>query len=158
VAVPRPVGGLRPQLDVARVLAEGRWIAATASANAPQSPPGHGVRSLWLLPPTAAAGSRLTDASDAAYEVPRWSADGRFVMVVKRGLDPASPGAEVLISIDPSSGNGDGRRFGWRAWARPGRGRPRHLVGHQRLVSSGVVPPLVAPALVEASVVLTRLV
>jgi Tol biopolymer transport system component len=117
---------------------DGRWIAATASTNAPQSPPGQGVRSLWLLPTDGSRRIRLTDASDAAYEVPRWSADGRFVLVVRRGLDPASPGAEVLIPIDPSSGKlgratiaveslgpapGEGGHAAWSDisdWYRPG--------------------------------------
>ncbi len=84
---------------------DGRWIAATAMPNRPQSPPGHGVRSLWLLSTDGKRRARLTDTRKAAYEVPRWSADGRFVLVVSRGLEPSSPGVLVLLRIDPFSGN-----------------------------------------------------
>jgi dipeptidyl aminopeptidase/acylaminoacyl peptidase len=87
---------------------DGTWIAVSASANVPQSPLGQGVRSLWLLATNGSRRVQLTDDSDAAYELPRWSPDGRFVLVVRRGLDPASPGAEMLFPIDPSSGTPEG--------------------------------------------------
>jgi Tol biopolymer transport system component len=83
---------------------DGRWIAATAMSNGPESPPGDGVRSLWLLSTDGKRRARLTDTTGAAYEVPRWSADGRFILIVSRGLEPSSPGVLVLLRIDPSSG------------------------------------------------------
>ena len=48
--------------------------------------------------------SRLTGAGNAAYEAARWSADGRFILVVRRGIEPDSPGALLLLRFDPSTG------------------------------------------------------
>ena len=45
--------------------------------------------------------SRLTGAGNAAYEVARWSADGRFILVVRRGIEPDSPGALLLLAFRP---------------------------------------------------------
>lgn len=83
---------------------DGRWIVSTATPNRAVTPPGRGVRSLWLLSTDGKDRARLTDQSEAAHELPRWSADGRFVLVVRRGLAPDSPGVLLLLRIDPSSG------------------------------------------------------
>ena len=83
---------------------DGRWIAATVTPSHTESPPGHGTRSLWLLSTDGAHRTRLTAADRAAYEDARWSADGRFLLVVRRGIDPSSPGALLLFGVDPSSG------------------------------------------------------
>jgi len=83
---------------------DGRWVASTATPNRAETPPGYGVRSLWLLSTDGKGRARLTDASDAAYEAPRWSGNGRFLLIVRRGLQPNSPGVLLLIPIDPSSG------------------------------------------------------
>jgi Tol biopolymer transport system component len=83
---------------------DGRWIAATVTPSHTESPPGHGIRALWLLSVDGKHRARLTGAGNTAYEAARWSADGRFLLVVRRGLEPSSPGALLLFSVDPSSG------------------------------------------------------
>jgi hypothetical protein len=82
----------------------GKWIVATATANRPESPPGRGIRALWLLSTDGADRSRISGPGNAAYEATRWSADGRFFLVVRRGLDPDSPGALLLFQVDPATG------------------------------------------------------
>lgn len=83
----------------------GKWIVATATANRAESPPGRGIRALWLLSTDGKDRTRLSGPGNAAYEVARWSADGRFILVVRRGLDPDSTGALLLLSFDPATGN-----------------------------------------------------
>ena len=83
---------------------DGRWIVATVTPNRPESPPGRGIRALWLLSTDGTRRARLTGPGNAAYEVARWSVDGRFLLVVRRGLEPSSPGALLLLRLDPSSG------------------------------------------------------
>lgn len=82
----------------------GRWVAATGSPSRPETPPGRGARALWLLSVDGSKRTRLSQTTKAAYELPRWSADGRYLLVVRRGVEPAAPGVLVLIPIDPSSG------------------------------------------------------
>jgi Tol biopolymer transport system component len=82
----------------------GKWIVATATPNVPEAPPGRGIRALWLLSTDGTSRSRLTGAGNAAYEAARWSADGRFILVVRRGIEPDSPGALLLLRFDPSTG------------------------------------------------------
>jgi dipeptidyl aminopeptidase/acylaminoacyl peptidase len=86
----------------------GRWVAVTATPNRPETPPGHGVRSVWLLSIDGTRRARLSGAAGTAYELPRWSADGRFLLVVRRGAEPDSPGVLLVIRIDPSSGETGG--------------------------------------------------
>ena len=83
---------------------KGKWIAATATPNSAESPPGRGIRALWLLAADGSHRTRITGPGNFAYEVARWSADGRFLLVVKRGLDPSSPGALLLFKVDPATG------------------------------------------------------
>jgi dipeptidyl aminopeptidase/acylaminoacyl peptidase len=82
----------------------GHWLVATATPNRPESPPGHGIRALWLLATDGTRRSRLSGPGNAAYEAARWSADGRFLLVVRRALEPSAPGALLLFRFDPSSG------------------------------------------------------
>ncbi|HEX9123373.1 MAG TPA: hypothetical protein VF984_08440 [Actinomycetota bacterium] len=82
----------------------GRWVVAAAMPNRRERPAGHGARSLWLLSADGARRARLTDATDTAYEAPRWSVDGRFVLVVRRGVEASAPGALVLLRIEPDPG------------------------------------------------------
>jgi dipeptidyl aminopeptidase/acylaminoacyl peptidase len=82
----------------------GRWIVATATPNHSEEPPGRGIRALWVLSIDGAHRSRLTGPGNAAYEAARWSADGRFLLVVRRGLEPSSTGALLLYRFDPSTG------------------------------------------------------
>ena len=82
----------------------GKWIVATATPNVPEAPPGRGIRALWMLSTDGTSRFRLTGAGNAAYETARWSADGRFILVVRRGIEPDSPGALLLLRFDPSTG------------------------------------------------------
>jgi hypothetical protein len=83
---------------------DGSWIAATATPSHTESPPGRGIRALWVLSSDGRRRARITGAGNDAYEVPRWSADGRFLLVVRRGLDPSSPGVLLLYRFDPKTG------------------------------------------------------
>jgi Tol biopolymer transport system component len=83
---------------------DGRWVAATATPNHREEPPGYGVRSLWLLDARGKGRHRLVGDPTVAAEAPRWSADGRFLLFVRRGLLPGDAGGLMLLSIDPTSG------------------------------------------------------
>jgi Tol biopolymer transport system component len=83
---------------------DGRWVAATVMPSARERPPGSGARSLWLLSADGKERARLTRPSDTAYELARWSADGRFLLVVRRGPEPDAPGVLSLLRIDPKRG------------------------------------------------------
>jgi Tol biopolymer transport system component len=89
----------------------GRWVVATATPNRPETPPGYGVRSVWLLSTDGTRRARLKGAAKTAYELPRWSEDGRFLLIVRRDTQPDSPGVLLLVPIDPSSGK-TGRAVG----------------------------------------------
>jgi len=89
----------------------GRWVAATATPNRPETPPGHGPRSMWLLTTDGTRRAQLTRAAKTAYDLPRWSEDGRFLLVVRRDTEADSPAVLLLIPIDPSSGK-TGRAVG----------------------------------------------
>jgi len=103
----------------------GRWIASTVTPNARENPPGEGARSLWLLAADRTRRIRMTTATSAAYELPRWSANGRFLLVVRRRANPSSPGVLVLIPVDPSSGKA-GSPVGPVATIGPSPGEPGH--------------------------------
>jgi Tol biopolymer transport system component len=83
---------------------DGKWIAATATPSRAETPPGRGIRALWVLSTDGARRERLTGAGNDAYEAARWSADGRFLLVVRRGVEPSSSGALLLFRFDPSRG------------------------------------------------------
>ena len=117
----------------------GRWVVATATPNRPETTPGHGVRSVWVLSTDGTPRARLTEGTRTAYELPRWSEDGRFLLIVRRDTQPDSPGVLLLVPIDPSSGKtgrtvgpvarlgsapGEGGHGDWSLvsdWYRPGR-------------------------------------
>ena len=82
---------------------DARWIVTTVTPSRTESPPGHGIRTLWLLAADGSSRRRLTGAANAAFETPRWSADGRFVLAVRRGVDPTDPGNLVLFRFDPET-------------------------------------------------------
>ncbi len=103
----------------------GRWIATTAMPSAPENPPGAGARSLWLLATDGRGRVRLTGAMHAAYELPRWSANGRLLLVVRRPVKPSAPGVLLLIPVDPSSGK-PGKPVGPIATLGPSPGRSGH--------------------------------
>ena len=81
---------------------DGRRIAATVTVNHTETPPGHGARSIWLVATDGSHRSRLTGSAKAAFELPRWSADGRFLLVVRRGVEPTAPGSLFLYRVDPA--------------------------------------------------------
>gem|GEM_PF-860987 len=103
----------------------GRWIASTVTPNVRESPPGKGARSLWLLAADGTRRVRLTAATNAAYELPRWSANGRFLLVVRRSALPSSSGVLLLIPVDPSSGKA-GKPVGPIATIGPAPGTSGH--------------------------------
>jgi Tol biopolymer transport system component len=83
---------------------DGEWVAASATPNGPERPPGYGTSSLWLISRDGEPRVRLAREVHFAYETPRWSSDGRFVMVIRRGLSPTSSGSVQLIRIDRKTG------------------------------------------------------
>jgi hypothetical protein len=94
---------------------------------------------MWLLSTDGTRRARLKGAAKSAYELPRWSEDGRFLLVVRRATQPDSPGVLLLVPIDLSSGKtgktvgpvarlgpapGDEGHGDWSLlsdWYRPGR-------------------------------------
>lgn len=84
---------------------DGRWVAATGAPD--RRPPRFGTdpRSIWLFATDGSTTVRLTDAADVADELPRWSADGRYVLFVRRGLSWKAPGSLYLAQVDPASGH-----------------------------------------------------
>jgi dipeptidyl aminopeptidase/acylaminoacyl peptidase len=115
----------------------GRWVVATATPNRPETPPGHGPRSMWLLSTDGTRRARLTEAARTAYELPRWSEDGRFLLVVRRDTQPESPGVLLLVPIDPSSGK-TGKAVGPVARLGPAPGEEGH--GDWSLISDWYQP------------------
>ena len=123
----RRTGGTRTCPTTSPAAGSGRRAHRTASGSSrrpprtvPEAPPGRGIRALWMLATDGTSRSRLTGAGNAAYEAARWSADGRFILVVRRGIEPDSPGALLLsVSIRPPArrrapgpGRADRRRSG----------------------------------------------
>ena len=80
---------------------------------------------MWLLSTDGARTTRLTRAATTAYELPRWSEDGRFLLVVHRDTQPDSPGVLLLLPIDPSSGK-TGKTVGPVARLGPAPGEEGH--------------------------------
>lgn len=82
----------------------GRWIAATAAPNRPIPRFGVDRRSIWLIASDGSTRRRVTDAPRVADELPRWSADGRYVVFVRRALRWCAPGRLFVAHVDPASG------------------------------------------------------
>ena len=104
---------------------DGEWVVATAAPNRPETPPGHGVRSVWLLSIDGTRRARIAGSAKTAYELPRWSEDGRSVLVVRRDTQMDSSGVLLLVPIDPSSGR-TGKAVGPVARLGPAPGERGH--------------------------------
>jgi hypothetical protein len=83
---------------------DGRWIVATVTPAHTETPPGSGLRTLWLMSVDGSERTRMTGKANAAFETPRWSADGRFLLAVRRGVEPEDPGNLILFRFDPTTG------------------------------------------------------
>lgn len=84
---------------------DGRWLAATDSPNQREQADRTVPRGLWLLAMNGSTRRLVFPGTAGAPEFPRWSSDGRYVLVVVRGGDTwASPGSLFLVEIDPTSG------------------------------------------------------
>jgi dipeptidyl aminopeptidase/acylaminoacyl peptidase len=85
---------------------DGRWVAAVATPNQVEEPDFTRARALWLLAVDGTSRERLVPGGDDAPELPRWSRDGRTMLVVLRsGHASSSPGTLLLVEIDPASGH-----------------------------------------------------
>lgn len=103
----------------------GRLVAATATPKRAEIPPGRGARSVWVLSIDGTRRARIAGSRGTAYELPRWSSDGRFLLVVRRDTRPDSPGLLLLVQIDPSSGK-TGEAVGPVARLGPAPGKEGH--------------------------------
>jgi hypothetical protein len=118
---------------------DGRWVAAVATPNHEESAGLAGARALWLLASDGSSRRRLIAGGETAPELPRWSSDGRVLLVVLRsGTRWSSPGSLFLVQVDRKSGRmlrrvgpvaelgpaeGPGGHQEWAAvtdWHRPG--------------------------------------
>ena len=104
-----------------------RWVAATAAPSVYPKRFGQDPRSIWLIAADGSGGLRLTDTTDGADELPRWSPDGRYVLFVRRGLSWQAAGSLYLAQIDPTSGR-KASLFGPIARLGPGGGYYGHSV------------------------------
>jgi dipeptidyl aminopeptidase/acylaminoacyl peptidase len=84
---------------------DGRWVAATDTYNQKESANRTIPRALWLLAADGSSRRLLVSGTNGALEFPRWSSDGRVILVVLRsGSSWSSPGSLLLVRLDPSSG------------------------------------------------------
>jgi Tol biopolymer transport system component len=83
---------------------DGTRIAVTVTPNHFEDPQGEGRRSVFLIDAKGQLRRRLAGAPNKAYETPRWSADGRFVMVIERAQKAGSPGDVIFVLVDPKTG------------------------------------------------------
>jgi hypothetical protein len=84
---------------------DGKWVAVTAAANHVEPSFPSGVRPLWLVATDGSKRQRVDPPDLGALEAPRWSADGRTVLVVQRAEnDWAAPGSPVLVQVNPRTG------------------------------------------------------
>jgi len=84
---------------------DARWVAATVAPSRYPRRFGRDPRSIWVVAADGSERLRLTDTPDVADELPRWSADGRYILFVRRGLSWQASGSLYLAQIDPSSGS-----------------------------------------------------
>ena len=100
---------------------DGRWIAATRTANREEGRFDSAERSIWLLASDGSSRRLLAGTPDRSDEAPRWSADGRFVTYYEHATHT---NARVLAyTVDVRSG----RRYGPLATLQDGIG----YYGHQ---------------------------
>ena len=82
---------------------DGNWIAVTVTPNHTERPPGEGHRRIELI--SIDGRTRVPIALGAGvFETPRWSANGRTLLVVQRRLVPKFPGNVWLVQINPKTG------------------------------------------------------
>jgi WD40-like Beta Propeller Repeat len=81
----------------------GKWIAVTVTPNHTEYPPGQGDRRVELI--SIDGNKRVKLALGAGvFELPRWSADGQTLLVIKRHRNPKVGGAVELVLINPKNG------------------------------------------------------
>jgi Tol biopolymer transport system component len=84
---------------------DGRWVAAVATPNHEEEPGFAAARALWLIAADGSSRHRVIPGGETAPEYPRWSRDGRALLVVVRsGSQWSSPGSLYLFQVDPDSG------------------------------------------------------
>lgn len=105
----------------------GRAIVATSAPDRPIARFGVDRRSLWLIRADGSSAVRLTRAHGVADEAPRWTADGRWVLFVRRQRGCRSPGRLFLLPVDRAAGR-RGPLLGPLAVLGPGCGYYGHSV------------------------------
>jgi hypothetical protein len=84
---------------------DGKWLAATAMANRSEPRVPSGVRSMWVIATDGSPRQRVDPPQLGALEAPRWSADGRTLLVVQRTEDDwGAPGSLVLVQVSTKTG------------------------------------------------------
>src|SRR6266508_54094 len=84
---------------------DGEWLAATATANRAEPSDPSGVRSLWVISTVGPKRAKIEPPELGGLEAPRWSGDGRTLLVVLRTEpDWAAPGPLLLVEVDPNTG------------------------------------------------------
>jgi Tol biopolymer transport system component len=84
---------------------DGRWLAATAMPNRTEPRFPSGVRSLRVIATDGSRRARIDAPQLGALETPRWSADGRSLLVVERTKDDwGAPGTLLLVQVNPETG------------------------------------------------------
>jgi Tol biopolymer transport system component len=81
----------------------GKWIAVTVTPNHTEFPPGQGERRVELISIDGKKRVKLALGA-GVFEVPRWSADGRTLLVIQRHRDPKAGGTVELVLINPKTG------------------------------------------------------
>lgn len=84
----------------------GRWIASAAGPNGIERRFGEERRSVWLLARDGSQRRRLTRPGSATDELPRWSADGRYLLFVRsRGTRRPATALGTLHLVDTRTGS-----------------------------------------------------
>ena len=83
---------------------------------------------MWLPSTDGTRRARLKGAAKTAHELPRWSEDGRFLLIVRRNYQPDSPRVLLHVPIDPSSGK-TGKTVGPVARLGPAPGEEGTAIG-----------------------------
>jgi len=123
---------------------DAKWLAVTEIANHAESSFSGGIHPLWLLKLGTPKRTRVDPPNLGAYETPRWSSDGRTVLVVFREQnDWRAPGSLTLVEVDPATGKAlQVADLGIDVGSAPGAG------GHQHWAetSDWYRPPATTPA------------